>query len=107
MSFNKITIVGYLGRDAEVRYTPDGTAVADFSVATTEKTKKDSEVTTWFKVTIWGKRAESVSQYLEKGKFVYIEGSLQAREYQDKNGTTRTSLEVRANDVVFLGKNDA
>jgi len=106
-SFNKITIVGYLGRDPELRYTPQGTAVCDFSVATTEKRKDKSgefqDVTTWFRVTFWGRQAEVASQYLSKGKQVYVEGRLSQREWQDREGTTRTSLEVNGSDLQFIG----
>jgi len=106
-SFNKIIIVGYLGRDPELRYTPDGTAVCDFSVATTERKKNKSgelqDVTTWFRVTFWRKQAEFASQYLVKGKQVYIEGKLSMSEYQDRDGNTRTSLQVNGTDIQFVG----
>jgi single-strand DNA-binding protein len=106
-SFNKITIVGYLGRDPELRYTPQGTPVCDFSVATTERRKDKSgdfqDSTTWFKVTFWGRQAEVASQYLSKGKQVYIEGRLSQREWQDRDGNTRTSLEVTGSDLQFIG----
>lgn len=106
-SFNKIIIVGYLGRDPELRYTPDGTPVCDFSVATTERRKDRSgetqEITTWFRVTVWRRQAEAASQYLTKGRQVYVEGRLVQREYQDRDGHTRYSLEVTASDVQFLG----
>src|SRR5579862_9149861 len=106
-SFNKIVIVGYLGRDPELRYTPQGTAVCDFSVATTER-KKDKtgefqDLTTWFKVNMWGRQAEVASQYLAKGKLVYVEGRLSQREWQDRDGNTRTSLEVHGTDLQFIG----
>jgi single-strand DNA-binding protein len=106
-SFNKIIIVGYLGRDPELRYTPQGTAVCNFSVATTERRKDKSgdfqDVTTWFNVSLWGNRAETVNQYLSKGKLVYLEGRLTQREYQDKDGNTRTSLDVNASELQFIG----
>jgi single-strand DNA-binding protein len=106
-SFNKITIVGHLGRDPELRYTPQGTPVCDFSVATTERKKDKSgdfqDVTTWFRVSFWGRQAEVASQYLTKGKQVYIEGRLTQREWQDKDGNTRTSLEVNGSDLQFIG----
>ena len=106
-SFNRITIVGYLGRDAELRYTPQGTAVCNFSVATTERRKDRSgeylDVTTWFNVSLWGGKAEATSQYLSKGKLVYIEGRLTQREYQDRDGNTRMSLDVNASDLQFIG----
>lgn len=106
-SFNKITIVGHLGRDPELRYTPQGTAVCNFSVATTEKRKdKTGEMqdqTTWFRVSVWGRQAEVANQYLTKGKQVYIEGRLRQEEYTDKEGKVRASLEVMATDLQFLG----
>jgi len=106
-SFNKITIVGYLGRDPELRYTPDGTPVCDFSVATTERRKDKSgepqDITTWFRVTAWRRLAEIAGQYLTKGKQVYVEGRLTQREWQDRDGATRYSLDVNATDLHFLG----
>jgi len=105
-SFNKIQIVGYLGRDPELRYTPQGTAVCDFSIATTKKFKANGEPqeqTTWFRVTAWGKQAELVSQYCEKGSQVFVEGELSQKEYTDKEGKARVSLEVEMKDVKFLG----
>lgn len=106
-SFNRITIVGYLGRDPDLRYTPQGTAVCNFSVATTERRKDRSgefqDLTTWFNVSLWGSRAEATNQYLSKGKLVYIEGRLTQREYQDRDGNTRTSLDVNASDLQFVG----
>jgi len=106
-SFNKIVIVGHLGRDPEIRYLPDGTAVCSFSVATTERTKRGGEthdVTTWFKINAWGKQGEACNQYLAKGSLAYVEGKLSQNEYTDKEGNKRTSLEVRANDVQFLDR---
>ena len=100
-SFNKITIIGHLGRDAEQRFTPGGMAVASFSVATTEK-RKDGEKTTWFRVSLFGKQAENVAQYLVKGKLVYVEGSLRQEEYTTKDGQTRTALEVNATSIQLL-----
>lgn len=106
-SFNKIIIVGYLGRDPDMRYTPQGTAVCNFSVATTERRKDKSgdfqDVTTWFNVSLWGNRAETVNQYLSKGKLVYLEGRLTQREYQDKDGNTKISLDVNASELQFIG----
>ncbi|HWP43761.1 MAG TPA: single-stranded DNA-binding protein [Blastocatellia bacterium] len=105
-SFNKIMIVGYLGRDPELRYTPQGTPVCDFSVATTERRKDKSggiqEHTTWFRVSLFGRQAEVASQYLTRGRQVYVEGQLSQREWIDKEGATRVSLEVRGSDVQFL-----
>ena len=106
-SFNRITIVGYLGRDPELRYTPDGTPVCDFSVATTERRKDRSgepqDITTWFRVTVWRRQAELAGQYLSKGKQVYVEGRLIQKEYQDRDGNTRFNLEVTASDIQFIG----
>jgi single-strand DNA-binding protein len=101
-SFNKITIVGYLGRDPELRYTPAGTAVCDFSMATSEK-KGDADVTTWFRVTTWGKQADVAHAHLAKGSLVYIEGRVSMREYTDREGNKRTSLDVNATDLKFVG----
>ncbi|HXI92599.1 MAG TPA: single-stranded DNA-binding protein [Blastocatellia bacterium] len=106
-SFNRITIVGYLGRDPELRYTPDGTPVCDFSVATTERRKdragEPQDITTWFRVTVWRRQAELAGQYLAKGRQVYVEGRLIQKEYQDRDGNTRFNLEVTASDIQFIG----
>ncbi|MEN3333110.1 MAG: single-strand DNA-binding protein [Blastocatellia bacterium] len=105
-SFNKIIIVGYLGRDPELRYTPQGTPVCDFSIATTERRKDKSgefqDQTTWFRVSFFGRQAEVASQYLSKGRQVYVEGTLTQREYTDKEGNARTSLDVRGSDIQFI-----
>ena len=106
MSFNTIIVVGNLGRDPELRYTPQGTAVCDFSMATNEK-KRDKagelqDVTTWFRVTAWNKQAENASKYLTKGSPVYIEGRLRIEEWTDRDGNNRYTLEVNATDVQFL-----
>lgn len=108
MSFNKIILVGNLGRDPELRYTPDGTPVCNFSLATNErrrdpKTGENNDVTTWFRVTLWRRQAEVASQYLSRGKPVYIEGRLRVEEYTDRDGKVRHSLEVTATDMQFLG----
>lgn len=108
MSFNKIILVGNLGRDPELRYTPDGTPVCSFSLATNEKrrdraTGENTDVTTWFRVTLWRRQAEVASQYLTRGKPVYIEGRLRVEEYTDRDGKTRHSLEVTATDMQFIG----
>jgi single-strand DNA-binding protein len=107
MSFNKIIIVGNLGRDPELRYTPQGTAVCSFSVATNEK-KKDKtgelqDITTWFRITLWRNQAEVASKYLTKGSQVYIEGNLRVEEWTDREGGQRYSLEVNATDMHFIG----
>jgi single-strand DNA-binding protein len=107
MSFNKITLVGNLGRDPELRYTPQGTPVCNFSMATNERRKDKSgemqDVTTWFRVTLWGRQAETASQYLTKGRMVYIEGRLRVDEWTDRDGKPRYTLEVNATDMQFIG----
>lgn len=110
MSFNKITLIGNLGRDPELRYTPQGDAVCSFTMATSEK-KKDKEgnfqdVTTWFKVTLWRKQAENAAKYLSKGRQVYIEGRLGVEEWQDRDGKERYTLAVQATDMQFIGTKD-
>ena len=106
-SVNKVILVGNLGRDAELRYTPGGAPVAKVSVATTEvwndKSGQKQEKTEWHSVDIWGKQAESLSEYLVKGKQVYIEGRLQTREWTDKDGNKRKTTDIRADRVVLLG----
>jgi single-strand DNA-binding protein len=107
MSFNKIILVGNLGRDPELRYTPQGTPVCSFSMATNERRKDKSgemqDLTTWFKVTLWNRQAETAAQYLQKGRPVYIEGRLRVEEYTDRDGKQRHSLEVNATDMQFIG----
>ena len=105
---NKVIIVGNLGRDAEVRRTPNGTAVSTISVATTESwTDKSSgerqEKTEWHRVVIWGRTAESLEQYLLKGRQVYVEGKLQTRKWQDRDGHDKYTTEIRSDRVVLLG----
>ncbi|MDQ3799113.1 MAG: single-stranded DNA-binding protein [Acidobacteriota bacterium] len=106
MSFNKITIVGNLGRDPELRYTPQGNAVCNFSVATNEKRRDRNgemqDVTTWFRITLWGKQAENASKYLTKGSPVYVEGRLKVEEWTDRDGKGRYTLEVNATDMQFI-----
>jgi len=108
MSFNKIIIIGNLGRDPELRYTPQGSAVCNFPVATSERRKnatgEQEEITTWFRVSTWGRQAELANEYLTKGKPVYIEGRLRVEEYTDRDGKSRTSLEVNATDVQFISQ---
>lgn len=107
MSFNKIIIVGNLGRDPELRYTPQGTAVCSFTLATNERRRDKSgehqDVTTWFRVTLWGNQAETASKYLAKGRPVYIEGRLRVEEWTDRDNNNRYTLEVNATDMQFIG----
>ena len=106
MSFNKIIIVGNLGRDPELRYTPQGSAVCSFSMATNEKRKDKAgelqDVTTWFRITLWNKQAENAAKYLTKGSAVYIEGRLRIEEWTDRDGNNRYTLEVQGSDMQFL-----
>ena len=106
-SVNKVILVGNLGRDAELRYTPGGAAVSKFSLATTEvwndKAGQRQERTEWHNIDLWGKPAETLSEYLVKGKQVYVEGRLQTDEYTDKEGVKRKSTRVRCDRVVLLG----
>lgn len=106
MSYNKIILIGNLGRDPELSYTPQGTAVCKFSVATNERRRdkagEQQDITTWFRVSAWGKQAENVSRYLTKGRKVYVEGRLHVEEWTDREGKARQSLEVNASEVQFI-----
>jgi single-strand DNA-binding protein len=105
MSYMNITIVGNVGRDAEIRYTPQGVAVADFSVAVNKVTGRgDSrkEKTLWFKVSIWRERAETLSQYIKKGTRVLVSGDLDYSTYVDKAGQTQVSLEITMREIELL-----
>ncbi len=108
MSFNKIIAIGNLGRDPELRYTPQGDAVCDFSIAVNDR-KRDKagelqDVTTWFKVTFWRKQAEVASKYLVKGKPIYVEGRLQVEEWTDRDGKNRFSLVIQGTDLQFISE---
>lgn len=107
MSVNKVILVGRLGQNPEVRYTPSGAAVANFSIATneawTDKQGQKQERTEWHRIVVWGKTAELCGQYLTKGRQAYIEGRLQTRQWQDKDGQTKYTTEVQAQTVQFLG----
>jgi len=106
-SVNKVILIGNLGRDPEVRYTPSGTAVANFSVATTENwTNREGEKqsrTEWHRVVAWGRLGETCGEYLSKGSQVYIEGSIQTNEWEDKEGSKRQTTEIRAWRMQMLG----
>lgn len=107
MSVNKVILIGRLGQNPELKRTPTGAAVANFSIAMNESwTGKDGqkqEKTEWARIVAWNKTAELCSQYLTKGKEVYIEGKLQTRQWQDKEGQTKYTTEVVADRVQFLG----
>ena len=106
-SLNKVMLIGNLGKDPEVRYTQSGTAVASFSMATTEKFKSKAgeweDRTEWHNVTVWGRLAEISGEYLSKGKPVYIEGRLQTRKWQDRDGNDRYTTEVVGEKLQMLG----
>jgi single-strand DNA-binding protein len=106
-SVNKVILVGNLGKDPEVRFTPSGRAVAKFPVATTDswvdQESGRQERTEWHNIVVWGKQAESCGQYLAKGRQVYIEGSIRSRSYDDKDGNKRYITEIVAQRVQFLG----
>jgi single-strand DNA-binding protein len=107
MSVNKVILVGNLGRDPETRYTGSGQAVCNFSIATSETFKdrngERQKRTEWHKIVVWGKLAEICQQYLKKGAQIFIEGKIQSREWQDKEGNKRTSFEIVARDMRMLG----
>src|SRR3954447_26417866 len=106
-SVNKVILVGNLGRDAEVRFTPGGQSVATLNLATTEqwndKEGQRQEKTEWHRIVLWGKQAESLQQYLVKGKQIYVEGRLQTRQWDDKEGVKRYTTEIKADRITLLG----
>lgn len=107
-SVNKVILVGNLGKDAELRYTPGGAPVATVRLATTERYKdkegQPQEQTEWHTVVIWGKTAESLVEYLRKGRQIYVEGRLQTRSWDDRDtGKKRYATEIRSDRVVLLG----
>ena len=107
MAVNKVILVGNLGRDPEVRFTSNGKAVARFSLATSEVWNdaegSRQERTEWHNIVVWGKQAETCGQYLQKGRQVYIEGSIRSRQYDDKEGNKKYITEIVAQRVQFLG----
>ena len=108
---NKVILIGRLGSDPEIRYTPSGVAVANFSVATSEEWKdKDSgekkERTEWHRIVAWRRLGEICGEYLSKGKQVYVEGRIQTRSWEDKDGNKKYTTEIIANDIQFLGSRD-
>lgn len=106
-SLNKVMLIGNLGQDPEVRFTPGGQAVATFNIATseqwTDKAGQKQEKTEWHRIVVWGKQAENCKEYLSKGRSVFVEGRLQTREWTDKEGKKRWTTEVNAQSVKFLG----
>ena len=112
MTVNKVILVGYLGRDPEVRYMPQGDAVCNFSIATSESWKDQSgqrqERTEWHAITFYRKLAEIAGQYLKKGSLIYLEGKIQSRKYTDKQGVERTAYEIIGDEMKMLGgRNDS
>ena len=106
-SLNKVILVGNLGRDAELRYTAGGAAVATLNLATTEvwndRNNQRQEKTEWHRVVLWGKQAESLQEYLTKGKQICVEGRLQTRQWDDKDGIKRYTTEIKTDRVTLLG----
>ncbi len=110
---NKVILIGNLGRDPELRYTQGGRAVANFTLATTERVQSREagsdergewqEKTEWHRIVTWGKTAENCAQYLQKGRSVYVEGRLQTRDWEDRDGQKRRTTEIVAQRVQFLG----
>jgi len=107
-TLNKIILIGNVGTDPEMRYTPNGNPVTSFRMATnyryTTSNGERKEETDWFSITVWGKQAESCNQYLSKGRQVYVEGRIHARSWEGQDGQMRTNLEVTANRVLFIGR---
>ena len=109
---NKAILIGRLGSDPEVRYTPSGVAVANFSIATSEEWKdrdtgEKKERTEWHRIVAWRRLGEICGEYLSKGKQVYVEGRIQTRSWDDRDGNKRYTTEIVATDVQFLGARDA
>ena len=107
---NKVQIIGNLGRDPEMRFTQDGTPVTNFSVAVSESWKgrdgEQRERTEWFRIVAWRRLAEITNEYLRQGSRVYVEGRLETREWQDREGNDRTTTELIARDLLMLGGRD-
>lgn len=105
---NKVILIGNLGQDPEIKYSTQGTAIANFNIATTERRKdKDGkwvDHTEWHRIVAFGNLAQNCGQYLKKGRQVYVEGSIASRQYKDKNGNDKTVFEIRASTILFLSK---
>lgn len=111
-SVNKVTILGNLGRDPEVRYMPSGDPIANIAVATSYKQKdkntgEQKEITEWHRISFFGRLAEIAGQYLKKGSSVYVEGRLQTRKYTDKDGIEKFATDIIAENLQMLGGKDA
>ncbi|MHB1755617.1 MAG: single-stranded DNA-binding protein [bacterium] len=110
-SLNKVLLIGNLGKDPDIRYTPSGMAITKFSLATSEtftdkSTGEKKEDTTWHNITLFGKMAENLTDFLSKGKQIYVEGRIKNSSYDDKDGIKQYKTEIIANNVVLLGKKD-
>ena len=109
-SVNKVILIGNLGQDAEARFTPQGTAVVNLSVATNESWKDQSgevqERTEWHRVVMYGRMAETADKYMKKGQMVYVEGRLQTREWEDKDQVKRRTTEIRCDNFTMLGRRE-
>jgi single-strand DNA-binding protein len=107
---NKAFLMGNLGADPELRYTPSGQAVANFRIATSEswvdKQGQKQERTEWHRIVAWGKLAELCGEYLKKGRQVFVEGKLQTRQWEDRDGHKRFTTEIQAREITFLGARD-
>lgn len=106
---NRVSLIGNLGKDPEMRYTPSGTAVGNLRIGVTERRKEGEEYkdqTEWVSVVLFGKTAENASKFLQKGRQVFVEGRLQTRTWEDKTGQTRYTTEVIANQLLFLGSKE-
>ena len=110
-SFNKAVVLGYLGKDSELKHTQSGNSVSSFSLATSEtfkdKTGEKTEKTTWHNIVVWGKSAEVLSQYLKKGTRVLVEGKISNRSYDKQDGSKGYVSEIIANNIVLLGSSKA
>ena len=111
MAVNKVILVGNIGKDPDVKYSASGTAVANFSLATTEKWKSDGKVqekTEWHRVVLWNNRstglADLAEKYMKKGDRIYVEGRIEYRTWEDRDGNTRYSTEINAREVILLGQ---
>lgn len=103
--FNKVVIIGYLGRDPDLKTTRNGTSVCNISVATERQVKRNDKwesVTVWVRVVVWGRRGETVERYLGKGSKLLVEGELDLNEWEDRDGNKKSTLQVIASNVVFL-----
>ena len=111
MSINRVFLLGNLGKDPELRYTPSQQSVCSFSLATSESRKgadgERIEQTEWHNIVVWGKQAENCKQYLSKGRQVFVEGRIQTRKWQDQQGNVRYTTEIIASNVQFIGGRDA